>query len=123
MLWWSVTGFLFYSTYCLSNYIVQHDSSLGLVQSVEVNDLVFVFHAVLITCFIIWQCYAYKLKSHNLNKIHLGLVVSHGRNAAGAETQRGRTRMKAANTEGTGRDGAALAGPSKRRRSRMLLLL
>ena len=48
---------------------------MGLTQSVEVNDLLFVTHAVVITCVIIYQCYLYKLKSHNLNRWHLALVV------------------------------------------------
>lgn len=37
-------------------------------------DLVFVWHAIVFTIIIIWQCYRYKLKTHHLNRIHLGLV-------------------------------------------------
>jgi hypothetical protein len=67
-------GFTFYCVYSLTNYIVQHDPSLNLTQSVEINDLVFVFHAIVFTVIIIYQCYLYKLKTHHLNRIHLGLV-------------------------------------------------
>lgn len=59
--------------YCVSNYVVQHQEA-GLTQSVEINDLVFVVHAVIMTCVVIAQCFRYKLKSHNLNKWHVYLV-------------------------------------------------
>lgn len=71
---YNITGFLFYAVYSITDYIVQHDPKLGLAQSVEINDLVFVIHAVLITIFIIYQCVIYKLKSHTLNRWHVYLV-------------------------------------------------
>jgi len=43
---------------------------------VEVNDLVFVTHAVLMTSVTIYQCVKYKLQSHTLNKWHLYLVCA-----------------------------------------------
>lgn len=70
---YNITGFLFYTMYCVSNYVVQHQEA-GLTQSVEVNDLVFVIHAVIMTSVVISQCVRYKLKSHNLNKWHVYLV-------------------------------------------------
>jgi hypothetical protein len=40
-----------------------------------VNDLIFVTHAVVVTCVIIYQCKIYKLDAHHLNRWHLYLVV------------------------------------------------
>jgi cystinosin len=71
---YNITGFLFYSTYCLSNYLVQHDSSLHLVQSVEVNDLLFAFHAVLITGVVILQCLIYRTERQSVHWAHAYLL-------------------------------------------------
>jgi hypothetical protein len=71
------SSFIFYFIYCYSNYVTQHDKSLGLTQSVEVNDLVFVTHAVFMTSITIYQCLKYKLEAHKLNKWHLYLVCAY----------------------------------------------
>jgi len=72
---YNMTGYIFYFIYCYSDYIVQHDSKLGLTQSVEINDLVFVSHAVIIQSVVVWQCLTYKLKTHHLNRWHSYIIA------------------------------------------------
>lgn len=70
---YNITGFTLYSIYCIVTYWAQHHYDL--TTSVEINDICFSLHAVLITCVIIWQCYTYKLSTQTINKYHVGIVI------------------------------------------------
>ena len=69
---YNLTGFLFYSAYST----VKFFASTGCPQTVEVNDLAFGYHAVLLTAVTIVQCLLYKTRRQRVHPAHAAVVAA-----------------------------------------------
>lgn len=59
---YNITGFLFYSIYCISKFIYQHNHP-AVSKSVDPNDIAFAVHALLLVIVQISQCFIYEVSS------------------------------------------------------------
>lgn len=58
-MYYNLTGFLFYSIYCIVKYSYQHKH--GLTQSVDSSDIAFAVHALILVIIQCMQCLIYKV--------------------------------------------------------------
>lgn len=65
---YNVSGFLFYSIYCMVKYWEQHHYNEQI--SVDPNDIAFAIHAFVLMCVQAYQCVIYDRRGQNLNIYH-----------------------------------------------------
>ena len=69
---YNVTGFVLYSTYSTVKYFVPN----GCDQTVQINDLAFGYHAVLMTAVTIAQCLVYRTERQRVHPVHAFVVAA-----------------------------------------------
>ena len=69
---YNVTGFVLYSTYSTVKYFVPN----GCDQTVQINDLAFGYHAVLMTAVTIAQCVVYRTERQRVHPVHAFVVAA-----------------------------------------------
>jgi len=70
---YNLTGFTFYTIYTIYKYV--EDANAGAQQSVFSNDIAFGVHAVIMSCVVIWQFYAYDSQGAKpASKIHTAII-------------------------------------------------
>jgi cystinosin len=72
-LWMNLTGFSFYSIYCSYGYF--HKDSASETGQVDLNDLIFAYHALGITILTVIQSFIYPRGHNKINNVTIGYLV------------------------------------------------
>lgn len=72
-LWMNLTGFSFYSIYCSYGYF--NNNSLSETGQVDLNDLIFAYHALIITMFTVIQSFIYPKGKNKINRLTIGYLI------------------------------------------------
>jgi cystinosin len=69
----NLTGFSFYSIYCSYGYF--YNNSPPETGQVDLNDLIFAFHALTITILTVIQSFIYSKGKNKINRLTIGCLI------------------------------------------------